>query len=67
MEEYCVGPYYFRFEDIPGPDDDIIEIGKRDENNSLPVMIRFEDETVTAINRRYLGKITGFEDKPSLR
>ena len=67
MEEYCVGPYYFRFEDIPGPGDDIVEIGKRDENNSLPVIIRFEDETVTAINRRYLGKITGFEDKPSLR
>lgn len=65
-DEYRIGPYFFRFESDTGFGGNCITIGKNDEKSSLPVSIFFEDEIVTAIHRTYRGRISGFDEKPSL-
>lgn len=60
LDEYRTGPYIFQYYRDP----ECISVRKCDARCILPIQIFFENETVTAINRSYRGRVTSFEDEP---
>lgn len=62
LNEYRTGPYIFQYYRDP----ECISVRKCDARCILPIEIFFENEIVTAINRSYRGRVTSFEDEPSI-